>query len=568
MVNPAIRWHWLVSLLGLIWALAFVPNAEAAVVAQLDRATINSNETVNLSVTVSDGDEGEPNLNVLQADFDILSRQQSSSYQWINGKNNSSKTWQLVLQPKRIGQLTIPPIPVGNKQTQALKLLVTDAAAQAAQGNDQRKLWMELSMQPQSAMVQQQLIVSLKIYQGIQLNQAQLSDLQVEHAVVKTFEKDLQYQQARNGRMWNVTERRYAVFPQQHGTLTIPVVELNGNVQVQANRGFFPTLQPIRVRSNPLSVDVQGIPASWPAGQPWLPATKVSLMEDWPTNQSFKVGEPITRTVSLRADGALGSQLPELPELQADGLKVYPEKPEFSTQSLQQGMLGIRIEKQAIIPTWPGQYVLPAMEVNWWNTATNSMEVARVPARTFTVQAATAPAGSSASTTSQAVTPAEPQQAAPAEQPSAVASADAGLWKTVALIAIAGWLLTLVAWFWQVRCRKPRSSSASASKAADINTLRQQIEQACEQNDAKACEQAVLAYAAAHPATQQSRSLAVLQQAVGEPLKFQLQALEAHRYGQDPFEWDGSAMLEAFSQTLWPEPANETKQGLPPLYPG
>ena len=40
------------------------------------------------------------------------------------------------------------------------------------------------------------------------------------------------------------------------------------------------------------------------------------------------------------------------------------------------------------MPTKPGKLTLPAIRIPWWNTTTNKMEVAEIPAETYTIKAA------------------------------------------------------------------------------------------------------------------------------------------------------------------------------------
>jgi hypothetical protein len=53
------------------------------------------------------------------------------------------------------------------------------------------------------------------------------------------------------------------------------------------------------------------------------------------------------------------------------------------------GMVAFREEKIALIPGQAGSYTLPPIEIPWWNTQTQKMEVARIAARTLTAIAAT-----------------------------------------------------------------------------------------------------------------------------------------------------------------------------------
>ena len=148
-----------------------------------------------------------------------------------------------------------------------------------------------------------------------------------------------------------------------------------------------------RVRSQPVEVDVAPIPAS-EAPSTWLPAKSVQLVESWPDQPpTIAPGEPLTRTIAMVADGLMASQLPALHGPIPDGLKHYPDRPMLQDQESADGIVATRQEKFAIIPTRPGEYELPAIEVNWWDTASNTRRFARLPERRIIVSASAQQSG-------------------------------------------------------------------------------------------------------------------------------------------------------------------------------
>src|SRR5690606_5300244 len=79
--------------------------------------------------------------------------------------------------------------------------------------------------------VQEQLLYIIKIYYAIGFDQgAQLTSPQVADAVVQQLGSDSNYQEVVNGIGYNVTERRFVIFPQSSGQLTIPPVYFNASV--------------------------------------------------------------------------------------------------------------------------------------------------------------------------------------------------------------------------------------------------------------------------------------------------------------------------------------------------
>ena len=121
-------------------------------------------------------------------------------------------------------------------------------------------------------------------------------------AIVEKLGEDSQYQTTRGGRDFVVRERRYAVFPQQAGTLTIGPVTFEA--MVIPDRGFSRVQ---RFRSDVLELAVQ--PAVAPpaalAGAAWLPAQRVTLTEQWSEpGDELAVGIPRTRTIVVEGAGS------------------------------------------------------------------------------------------------------------------------------------------------------------------------------------------------------------------------------------------------------------------------
>ncbi|MDX8405456.1 MAG: BatD family protein, partial [Mariprofundus sp.] len=533
-------------LLASLWTA--VP-AMAAVTAQVDRLQIGEGETVNLNIDVTGDDSGDPDTAVLEKDFEILSRNHSSSYSLINGSIGSSASWQLVLRPRHAGKLIIPPIRVGQAHTRAITLQVDRLAARSAPGGQPSgDIWLDMQADPQTVFVQQQMIITIRIYQAVAMAQAQLTEPKAAHAIIERLGEDRQYQVMKSGRNWQVTERLYALFPQQSGALTIAPVQLDAAIIVNQQRFSSPMFQsskPLRVRSNGLTLEVKPIPVAW-TGADWLPASSVQIKESWPDSKSYSVGEPLTRTITLYAQGLSHSQLPALSTPLPDYLKAYPDQPVLSDDKTAQGIIGMRQEKTAIIPTTPGTYILPAIDLPWWNINTGKMETAQLPARSFKVIGAIKPAPK---LQLPQVLP-QPQSATGQQPQMSAEPVPAGYnwWKPVAIIAICGWLLTLLLWLLTTR-RKPVSGSDSAQSGTStkLKAAHAAVQEACHQNDAKPCEKALISFAAiSWP--QGGGGLQPLRALGDQQLNEQISLLEKCLYGAVNQPWQADALLSAFEQ--------------------
>jgi len=431
-----------------------------------------------------------------------------------------------------------------------------------------------MELAPKALRVQQQSIITIRVYQSVGLNQAQLSEPKAEHAIVERLGDDSTYQKRDSGRTWQVTERHYALFPQQSGHVTIDPVQLDGTVMMNS-ASFFQSARPIRVRSNALELDVAGIPAGWTAAD-WLPAKGLSIEESWPqANSVFRVGEPITRTLTLHADGLTASQLPEFSHDLPDHLKAYDDKPVLKNDKAVDGIHGMRQEKVAIMPMQAGTYILPEIDINWWDTATETMQQATLPARTFTVIAAAGQTTPSATpppvVTTEAQHSVTPQQAIPTPPSSTIMVA--AWWRWLAIAAMIGWILTLLS-IWYLRRQNSGQQAkrgGDSTRAATLKQARKALASACKNNDAKASEQALLHIAQLQFSDQVIHSLTTLAQYCNADLQSEVLKLEQTLYGTAVSDWRGDTLWQAFQQgkgLVLPQNAHADKaDALPGLYP-
>jgi hypothetical protein len=542
--------------------------AGAAVVARVDRNSISENETVLLSIEASGNDDSEPETEPLTRNFEVLSRNHSSSYSYLNGVASHKSVWEISLRPRHAGTLTIPAIRAGSSITSPIVIEVKKIAARSSPaGKPSGDIWIDMEAQPTQLLVQQQMILTIRIYQGVSLNQAQMSDPKAPHAIIERLGKDKTYQAVENGRTWLVTERRYALFPQQSGQLEISPVQLDASVLAGGNMSFFQSARPVRARSNSLSIEVKGIPKTWNHGE-WLPAKEIQLIEQWPDKATgFKVGEAITRTLTIQATGLSSSQLPIFSKLLPDNLKAYPDQPVLDDVRQFDGLRSQRQEKIAIMPTRPGTYILPEISIPWWNTSTGKVEVAHIAPRTFKVAAA-ATSGS----TPPVVSPADDAAvSAPASEPVTMSKVETSPgWKWLAIATTTGWLLTL-AWLWKhMKSGGEGRVEAAEEQKKGLRAAKKQIEQACRQNQAKACEQALLRYAKIRWPDRRVNNLAAMAQLCGEPLKTELSGLEHCLYASTDQSWSGAQLPQALQSSdaaALQQARDKQVVKLPDLYP-
>jgi len=355
--------------------------------ASVDRDVLGLEETFTLVLRYDEQINTTPDYELLRKDFDILNTQSGTQMSIINGNMEASTEWKIALAPKRIGKLLIPSFTIDGAISDAIEMTIEGKSKSPK--NTDNNVTVEVETSKETSYVQEQIIVTLRLYTTVGLSGVDLQPLQVKDALVVNIDEK-QYQTKINGRPGAVVETRYAVFPQQSGELIIPSMLY----QVSVNSGqrdlwdrFYGNNQNniLRLRTDEQRINVLPAPASVNAGD-WLPALNVSLSEHWSTSlDSLKVGEPITRSITIKADGLTAGQINPLQLAPIDGLTFYNDQAQTDDQKSANGVEGSRIETIAIVPTKAGHFTLPEVKLNWWDTKTNSIRTATLPAVSLTV---------------------------------------------------------------------------------------------------------------------------------------------------------------------------------------
>lgn len=537
-------------LLPLLLCTATAQAAELT--ASVDRSRLNSGETVELTLETSDVTQfGKPDLTALEALFEVRGTRQVNQLNTLNGDNRATTRWIITLLPKENGSVVIPPLQLGDTQSQPITVQVVESDTRENK-NSLDPVFIEASLDQSSVYVQAQAILTLRIYHSVSLyDDSSLTPLQIADARIeqlgdtRTYEKDL------NGVRHGVIEMRYAIYPQHSGLLTISPQTFSATLvdtqpSQDANAQGPKPGKLMRVSSAEIPLNVKPKPLTYPVDAPWLPARSLSLSESWnPEPEHTQVGDSLTRSLTLKVEGLAASQLPALPATDVNGLRRYPDQPVLANQSSDRGLIGSREEREALVPSRSGAIDLPTVDVVWWNTFEDHLEHSSLPARTL--QVANNPS-------LQVDTPAGNLQV------SAVDNDVLWWWKLSTLILACTTLLGFGLWW---RARWQPAVHRAAQTGPSPRTLMDDIKRASQANDPQATRQALDAWARQQPETLADMAARFV------PLSDALDGLNGALYSETGQHWQGEDLWRAI-RTI---PAAERVQdpvgdsGLPPLYP-
>ena len=360
----------------------------ASLISQVDRTEIETDETLQLTVTYSgQSATGKPNFNQLQKDFEIISNSQQQQLSWINGKQKSSTDWKLLLLPKRKGQLTIPQFNFKGHTSQSISVLVR-AADRTNDATANKPVYIQTTVNKNSAYIQEQIILSHRLHYSVPLQDISVSEFDIPDAVVQKVSEE-RFNKRINDKNYSIIDIKFAVFPQAVGKLTIPSQRFTAfETSGSQFGGFFSRGNRLVRLTEEKTIDIVPKPSHISASQ-WMPSSRVRLEESWSqTSDILIAGEPITRTIKISALGLTAAQIQPLPTLKNTAVKLYPDQAVLEDKQTNRGILGIRSESVAIVPSQEGQLTLPAIEIKWWDTVNNRSQTSRLPSRAFTVMAA------------------------------------------------------------------------------------------------------------------------------------------------------------------------------------
>lgn len=555
--------------LSLLLCSLMAPAAFAALEAKVDRTTVTAGDSLTLTIRADGSSDDEPDYAPLQQDFEVFGSARSSQHSFVNGRISSSTEWRTTLIPKRSGQLWIPALAVGAEKTQPIALQVREAAAAAHDGSE--PVIIEVQTDRDSLYVQQQLLFTVRVLVAVQLDDLQLTKPQFDDASVKQL-SETTYRRDIADTPYAVHEISYAIFPQQPGELTIPELVFSA-VEVTRSRSLFDFPgqgRTLRKMSRQLRVHVKPVPKTF-SGAVWLPARNLTLSSSWSGDpHNLAVGDSVTRSIAIHADGLPAAQLPAL-DLPAGGTaKIYADQPELDDEVDANGVRGKRVEHQALIPSQPGPLRLPPTKIVWWDVDSDSEKIATLDGETLAIKRGAA--ARSAPTTAPMPTP-TPQRTADETIPPLPAPASARNWQIACAALALLWLATL-ARLWRERARAPGTQPAAVPARQDNlreNDAWKALQAACRSNDAAQARAAALQWARIFFERADLRSLDALRRiAADAALDLELRRLDDELFGarDGSVAWNGETLLHALKK-IREEKASAGKpdDALPGLYP-
>ena len=487
---------------GILMIYANLSLAEVS--AWVDNNPVVVGEMFRLHIEAKNVDDPqEPDLSEIRG-LQILNRSVQNQTSIVGTSITRTVNWTYVMLAPSSGNYRIPALQVGSEKTIPIAL----KAEESSQSPNNQIVRLEVDVSPNEVYPQQQVLVRVRIIRtGAQLENEsltpfELAGTQIEKVNQRSFRK------VKNGKRQLITEISYVLLPEKSGTILLPQLSYQGNEirggNSQGNFGNFGNFGNIfqqrgrRIFSNSeaQTIQVKALPVGFKGW--WLPAAKLELEEQWlPNPPEFRVGEPVTRTLTVNAYGVFGNQIPELSFELPEKMKAYADQPSIETVKTQEGLKGTRVEKWAIIPGQAGKLELPEISVAWWDVQKDEIRTSVFPARIIEVFPATVDFPAAPVTQETAIE--TKKTAVVVTQEPVLADQQVGFWKALAIVFAILWCATLLLWFFLKKNNTAsgikKEEEIKRNKELALRSATKKVEKALSSGEAETVQTALLKWA-------------------------------------------------------------------------
>lgn len=555
----------LIVLIPLLLLCSFSAAALTRLSASIDKNPVMANESFILTIE-ADADMLASKLRTdqLLKDFVVGKTSSSRQTQIINGNVKRATTWTVMLISRTPGKYVIPAFTIDGVSSQPIAVTIIPATAKA--DGTSKNVFLETSVDKASVYLQSSIQFTTKLYLAVDIQRGSLTEPTMENANIRQIGKDEEMSEIKDGIRYRVIKRLYAITPQRSGSYKIKAPIFNGELVMNKRRSFFSgfnNTKPVSLLGDDIEITVNPIPDEYD-GQ-WLPSEFVALQEEWqPTGETFTVGDPITRIITLTAMGVAEEQLPELTVNYPADVKTYPDQSTLNSATRNNQLIAQRKDSVALVPGKAGKVTLPEVRIPWWNTKINRMEFATLPAKTFNIL----PSANAAVPPLATLAPATVPLDTPATIKTEFKEIQVNSYLTWAFLT--AWILTTLMWLAHVRSMKitgVKGKRQTTDNGTSGRTYWTKFEAACKANNASEASNQLMRWGRARwPEQSFTCAMDVVIFLGNNEAVEAVKALQSSLYGAQGGSWKGQNLLKLVAANKSPKVSKDA-DGLRPLHP-
>jgi hypothetical protein len=172
------------------------------------------------------------------------------------------------------------------------------------------------------------------------------------------------------GETYAIQRKEYVIFPQRAERYTIPSLAVN---IVYARPGE--SSGEVTLSTLPLEFEAR-IPELAQGVDDFVSTPRLQAREQYDRAiEDMKVGDSVTRTITMTADDSVGMMLPPIEFGKIEGMAVYPQAPKIENASNRGQYTGMRIESVTYVMETEGEYVLPEIKIFWFDLRSQVLRV-------------------------------------------------------------------------------------------------------------------------------------------------------------------------------------------------
>jgi len=170
--------------------------------------------------------------------------------------------------------------------------------------------------------------------------------------------------------------RFYLIYAEQPGTFALPAVVISVPYAAKPPETTVANLQlPPMHLSAILPPQARNLDY-------FLPTSRLTLTQQWSKSISqLRAGDSASRTITVTTQKAKAMLIPPIAFSVPDGVSVYLQATSVDDEKNATGAFtrGVRTERATYVFARPGDYVLPEIEITWWNLSSRKLITAKLP---------------------------------------------------------------------------------------------------------------------------------------------------------------------------------------------
>lgn len=211
----------------------------------------------------------------------------------------------------------------------------------------------------------------------------QFPELRIPHAIcLELSQFGVNFSERIEGETYAAQRKEYVIYPQRAARYSVPSLTVN--------------ITYARPGEEPGKVTLLSPPQEFKARVPdeakgvdyFVTTPQLRVKEEYDRSfDDLKVGDSLTRTVSMIADDSVGMLLPPLDFGAIEGLSIYPASPRMEDESNRGVTTGKRFESATYFMEREGEYTLPEINIYWYDPQNEELKTETLPAVDFSVAA-------------------------------------------------------------------------------------------------------------------------------------------------------------------------------------